>query len=103
MPAKLKRLEPPGLAGQAPAPRAYESQRSRQLDKNFYSTARWRRVRTAKLNASPLCVDCRAAGRATLADHVHHVKPRKARPDLAYDLANLEGLCQPCHNARPGR
>ena len=67
----------------------------RQEDKNFYARAAWRRTRDAKLRVSPLCEGDGCIARAS---HVHHVQPRKDRPDLAFDLENLRALCQPCHN-----
>ena len=85
--------------GQAEAKKAYERAAPRQEDKNFYSSTRWVKFRRWFLSEHPLCQRCEAAGRVTLAVHVHHIKPRKDRPDLAFDEANCEALCQPCHNA----
>ncbi|MBS0207527.1 MAG: HNH endonuclease [Planctomycetes bacterium] len=81
----------------APARVATTAERSE--DKRFYASARWRRVRLIALARDPICVRC---GRAA-SEHVHHKQPRKDRPDLAFDLNNLEGVCQPCHNAEPVR
>ena len=64
----------------------------------FYKKADWRRCRALKLSQSPLCEACKAAGRITPANHVHHKIDRLERPDLTYDLANLESLCLPCHS-----
>lgn len=83
------------------APRA--TPRARQIDKNFYASAPWRKLRAAFLAQGPLCVDCRKQGRITEAKHVHHVLPRKTHPHLALDWDNLEALCVKCHNARKVR
>lgn len=97
MPGRVGYLRP---AHARDARASYERSEPRQEDKNFYSSARWRATRASVLRRSPLCEDCRRLGRLTPAEHVHHVLPRKDRPDLAYRPENLESLCQPCHNAR---
>ena len=33
-----------------------------------------------------------------MATQVHHLVPRKERPDLAYAIDNLESLCVSCHS-----
>ena len=99
MAKRIAYLKPPHLANLPTASQAYERRDVRQADKNFYASKRWRQLRARKLKATPLCEECRRQGRLTPAVHVHHLQPRKARPDLAYDPANLEALCLPCHNA----
>jgi 5-methylcytosine-specific restriction protein A len=69
-------------------------------DDQFYSLSRWRRLRSIKLGRDPLCSQCAEQGRTTPAGDVHHVIPRRARPDLAYALSNLESLCHACHSTR---
>ena len=98
MPGPIEYHRPASAAATA---RAYE--RARQPDKHFYSSGRWRSLRASFLRSHPLCMDCESAGRVTVAQHVHHVEPRKTRPDLAYKWTNLAALCQPCHNAREER
>jgi 5-methylcytosine-specific restriction endonuclease McrA len=100
MAERVHYFRPPGLAG---ARAAYESAAPRQADKNFYSSARWRRLRAAYLAEHPLCEDCLTKGRTTAAAHVHHREPRKLRPDLAFEWDNLKATCQPCHNAMEER
>jgi 5-methylcytosine-specific restriction protein A len=100
MPGEIKYHTP---GGRPDASRVYDRRAPRQADKNFYSSARWREARAMKLRDTPLCGDCLKAGRLVPAKHVHHTQPRHKRPDLAFDQANLEALCQPCHNARPER
>lgn len=102
MPQRIARYRPPGTATRdaKDAARAYRGQEARQLGNRFYASAAWRKLRAAFLAEHPLCADCERRGRTTAAAHVHHVKPRKERPDLALDSDNLESLCQPCHNAK---
>ena len=78
--------------------RQHEGSAERLADQAFYNRARWKRLRAVKLNAEPLCERCKQQGRTTVAVHVHHVQPRKARPDLAYNYDNLESLCIHCHS-----
>ena len=59
----------------------------------------WRRVRTVKLAANPLCELCGAAGGVTVATEVHHLQTIRERPDLRLTIENLQALCKPCHSA----
>jgi len=43
------------------------------------------------------CVMCRKEGNDVKADEVHHKKELADRPDLAYDLDNLESICHSHH------
>lgn len=70
------------------------------MDKNFYSSAAWLRVRREKLAINPLCEVCVKDGRYTAATDVHHVLERKDFPEHALDLDNLESLCKACHGAK---
>lgn len=59
----------------------------------------WRRLRRMHLLAHPLCLFCWRKGltvAATVADHIESVADR---PDLRLDPANLQSLCEPCHNS----
>ena|ERR1039458_7136965 len=98
MPSKIQYYR---SIGQVAAANQY--QRARQVDKNFYVSTRWRKFRAWFLRLNPLCMKCQAKGRTTIAEHVHHVKPRKDHPELAFDETNCEGLCQPCHSAEEVR
>lgn len=61
---------------------------------SIYKTRRWAAVRkAAKRRDGWKCVECGARGRL----EVDHVKPIRDRPDLAYDLNNVQVLCVPCH------
>ncbi|MDF3810082.1 MULTISPECIES: HNH endonuclease signature motif containing protein [Rhodopseudomonas] len=61
------------------------------------SSPRWKVVRLlAKRRDGFQCVKCGAAGRL----EVDHIKSVRLAPDLAFDLANLQTLCKPCHSAK---
>lgn len=63
----------------------------------------WRRMRREYLAAHPLCERCEAHGVTRLASEVHHRIPVETAGDyaamrrLAYDVTNLQALCQTCH------
>lgn len=43
------------------------------------------------------CAMCRQQGKYTPAKLVHHIKPLRQAPELAYDRDNLMPLCHDCH------
>lgn len=61
--------------------------------------ARWRRVRALVLAREPRCRDCKADGRVTLANEVHHIDGNNRNNTLA----NLMPLCKSCHSRRTMR
>lgn len=44
------------------------------------------------------CQSCKRKGKYSKGRNVHHIKELRDRPDLAYNLDNLETLCIRCHN-----
>ena len=62
--------------------------------------AQWERFRSWFLAQHPLCQDCEAAGRTTVADQVHHMRPIAVAPQLRLVEANCVPLCAACHGAR---
>lgn len=64
----------------------------------FYRRAAWRKCRAYKLSLNPLCELCLQRDQPTEATQVHHVVDYADRPDLAYELSNLQALCAPCHS-----
>ena len=73
----------------------------------FYHTGAWRTLRELIISRQGgMCHDCmekmrlglmRKPRRATM---VHHIIPRKERPDLELNEDNLVALCSRCHEAR---
>lgn len=61
----------------------------------FYGSEAWARAREAALLRDHYW--CARCGRRA-ATTVHHIQPRKLRPDLALALDNLQSLCPRCHN-----
>lgn len=64
-----------------------------------YCTARWQALREQVLNEEPLCRYCTEMGHVSPSEHVDHIKPVSAHPELAFARANLQGLCASCHNS----
>jgi 5-methylcytosine-specific restriction endonuclease McrA len=64
----------------------------------WYNRAAWKRLRAVKLRSHPLCARCLERGLTTPAEHVHHVEDLADAPGLAFEAANLESLCPPCHS-----
>jgi 5-methylcytosine-specific restriction endonuclease McrA len=84
-----------------PSVKAYETSARRIEDNLFYHSPRWRRMRRLQLALHPLCHDCQARGRTTVAVQVHHHESRISRPDLAWEMNNLRSLCASCHARKP--
>jgi len=65
----------------------------------FYGSRAWQQVaEQARVLQHNECQRCRARGYYSPCQIVHHKKYLRARPDLAFDLSNLECLCLDCHN-----
>lgn len=75
----------------------------------FYKSREWLELRAKVMQEHHNeCVKCRARGKITKAQTVHHINHVKDRPDLALSqyttddngkrIANLIPLCNSCHN-----
>lgn len=72
---------------------------SGKLDR-FYKSKDWMKVREDVLiRDNNECQMCKAQGRVSLAQCVHHKKHLKDYPMLALDINNLQSLCNACHNS----
>jgi len=74
-------------------------------DRAFYRSAAWRRCRRefAALNPKRICAEHFKRGRIEPATIVDHIVPRSVRPELELNVANLQWLCQTCHNQKTAR
>jgi 5-methylcytosine-specific restriction protein A len=86
--------------GRSDSDRAYDATRQDDPTWAALRTARWRRVRDRKLTRDPLCEDCLLQGRRVVARQVDHVIPRRQRPDLIFEIANLRSLCTMHHGKK---
>lgn len=81
--------------------------------KRFYLSRKWRRFRHEVLKRDHYeCVACNEEGRLTTDLHlpnnrrgleVDHKIELEKRPDLAFEMDNLQTLCVNCHNKKHGR
>lgn len=82
-------------------------QRSRTFNRadrqKVYQSAKWQRLRKAKLMQNPLCEECLAKGIVKPAVDIHHIDSfmnytGNMRLQKAYDFNNLQSLCKECHS-----
>lgn len=64
-----------------------------------YCTTRWKKLRDAILQETPLCVLCGHLGRVVPATDVDHILPVKNGGE-PFDRANLQPLCHSCHSRK---
>lgn len=65
-----------------------------------YSTARWQRLRKAKLSEAPLCQTCQRRGRKVIAEHVDHVVAMAKGGPAFPTMDGLRSLCASCHSIK---
>lgn len=99
MPKKRTPLKMPHDKGKT-APQA-QSGRTKN-NSALYQTQRWRRYRKAYLLEHPLCIECAKKDEVKGADVLDHIKPIRLG-GLQYDKANIQPLCNSCHNSKSGR
>ena len=69
--------------------------KERGVDRDYYSSRRWRRLRKMFLAAHPICV---TPGCNKPATEVDHIIPRdKGGTD---EESNLQAMCKPCHSRK---
>ena len=65
---------------------------------DWYTTKRWRAIRSRQLKIEPLCRMCTSKGRVTEATVCDHIEPH--RGDLVKFYAGpFQSLCQSCHSS----
>ncbi|WP_419893222.1 HNH endonuclease [Macrococcoides caseolyticum] len=70
----------------------------------FYQCPAWRMLRVKALKRDRFeCQHCKAKGKMTRAEDVHHIKYVKEYPEHALDIDNLVSLCVTCHNIEHDR
>ena len=75
--------------------RAFDAKRREsQPWRSLYSTARWRAIRKAVLEAQPICRICNTAK----SDTVDHVEKHSGDPVKFY-AGPFQALCALCHNS----
>ena len=67
---------------------------------------KWRRFRDTFFAVDPqnrLCADCLRRGLTRVARIVDHILPIALRPELEFELSNLQGLCVECSDRKTAR
>ena len=76
---------------------ADDLKRRTDLGDPFYRSRAWRNIRAYILTIEPVCRMCGQP--ATLVDHIQRIKDG-GNP---LDIANLQPLCDACHNIKRGK
>lgn len=66
-------------------------------------SGRYRRVRELALRQHPYCVVCKREGKLVPTTEIDHIIPLRVRPDLAFSMENLQGLCGRHHALKSAR
>lgn len=69
----------------------------------LYSTALWRKLRADHKRSHPFCEFCLRRGLRVQMKHVDHKIRHGNDPKKFYDPANLQSLCERCHNSAKQR
>lgn len=91
------------VQGRDPMPPLSVKRRRRRSNQWVYQDPRWRPLREAALKRDGYqCRRCKVflqeGRREPESAVVHHVEPVELRPDLAFELDNLESVCKLCHD-----
>jgi 5-methylcytosine-specific restriction protein A len=81
-----------------PEPQPYRDTKTPE-ERRFYSSYRWQLIRKHHRSEEPFCRECKAQGVIQVAECVDHIVPIR-EGGSPYDPANLQSLCQPCHNKK---
>jgi 5-methylcytosine-specific restriction enzyme A len=68
----------------------------------LYSTRRWQEIRSAQLDAEPLCRMCAQEGIVMPANVVDHVDAHKGDEQKFFN-GEVQSLCKPCHDRHAQR
>lgn len=68
----------------------------------FYQSTAWRKLRKVKLEKDPLCEECLKHNIHTPAKVIDHKVPIN-QGGAALDIANLQSLCDRCHNRKSAK
>ena len=70
--------------------------------RHVYRTQRWRKLRAQVMRrAGWACRPCQREGRGVRAARiVHHIRPVRQAPELAFTITNLEPTCWDCHQQK---
>ena len=106
-----KRCEKPGCVEYIPRSQTppyctnHLRERNRRYDQRrdpktvqFYRSKQWKHLRLSVLADNHyLCEPCKAKGKLTAADTVHHIVELKENWELRLTRSNLQAICRSCH------
>jgi 5-methylcytosine-specific restriction enzyme A len=98
MPMKPPVFRPSYLPAPKEQAKAYDRERGSQRERGY--TRQWEKARRAFLAQHPLCVMCKAEGRATSATDLDHKIPHRSDQALFWDAANWQPLCHAHHSRK---
>lgn len=92
-------------AAKSQAKKARKNWSQSYLDRQtFYLSTDWRYIRYEALKRSRgVCELCGASPTTGKMLHVDHIKPRSKYPDLEFEIANLQVLCEDCNLGKGNR
>lgn len=77
--------------------------RRKNKNREIYDSVRWRKLRLSYIQNNPLCEECLkedkytdATGKKGVVDHITPINSGGA----VFDRANLQTLCNKCHNRK---
>lgn len=73
-----------------------QPQEQRRFGHEVYQSSQWLRLSSQLKRIKPFCERCGMRGQALYADHIKELKDGGA----AFDIANIQILCAPCHGAK---
>jgi len=76
----------------------YDDKRGSSSQRGYNS--KWRKARLSFLQNNPLCVQCNAEGRLTVANIDDHIQPHKGDMKLFWDSTNWQPLCKHHHDVK---
>jgi 5-methylcytosine-specific restriction protein A len=77
------------------------STRSSTTENNhIYHSIKWRKLRSRKFKANPICEHCLKFNIIKPTDVVDHIKEINDNPELTYVYSNTQALCHKCHNTK---
>lgn len=76
---------------------------NREDRQKIYQSAKWKKLREAKLMSNPLCQICLQRGIIKSSEDIHHADSfmnytGNMRLQKAYDFDNLISVCKSCHS-----
>ena len=73
----------------------------RMKSSEVYKTAEWRRIRMVAIQKyGARCQCCGRSAKDGIIIHVDHIKPISKYPELAFDVDNLQILCEECNQGK---